>query len=107
MMQPAAGKMAEILAQQQVTSFATPMIANFTAEINKDANVVADLLVKQICGRVRWRESMELMHQLGVDTFIEIGPGKVLSTIAKRMFGNCSGYSIHDAKDIDLYLKSI
>tara|TARA_B100000579_G_scaffold436797_1_gene463900 strand:- start:1880 stop:2806 length:927 start_codon:yes stop_codon:yes gene_type:complete len=85
LMKPAAEKMNEIIKN---TSFKNPnvsIVSNVTAQEVKDSSEIKNLLVKQIVSRVRWRESALYMIQNGVNEFIEIGPGKVLSGLIKRM----------------------
>ena len=84
-MKPAAEKMNEIIKN---TSFKNPnvsIVSNVTAQEVKDSSEIKNLLVKQIVSRVRWRESALYMIQNGVNEFIEIGPGKVLSGLIKRI----------------------
>lgn len=107
MMQPAAEKMRAVLDDQSIHEFTIPVVANFTAEINTDTNLVKELLVNQVCGKVRWRQTMDYMNKRDVNKFIEFGPGKVLTTLAKRILPDSITYNIHDPKDLDLYCNSI
>lgn len=77
-----------------------PIISNVTASVVNDKNELFDLLIRQIEGRVRWRESINLMVNNGIDHFIEIGPGKVLSNLIKRFDKNLKVNAINDEKDI-------
>ncbi len=77
-----------------------PIISNVTANVVNDKNELFDLLIRQIEGRVRWRESINLMVNNGIDHFIEIGPGKVLSNLIKRFDKNLKVNAINDEKDI-------
>jgi len=76
------------------------LIANVTAKEVKDSEEIKNLLVKQIVSRVRWRESMLYMIQNGVTEFIEIGPGKVLSGLVKRISDKVSSKSINTIEEI-------
>ena len=70
------------------TNFQKPnpsIISNVTAKEESDVNVIKDLLIDQITSRVRWRESVQYMINNGVRDFIEIGPGKVLSSLVKKI----------------------
>jgi len=107
MMKKAADKMEQALQEQEVSSLSLPIIANFTAKINNDSESVKQLLVQQVCGKVRWRESMDHMWESGINTFIEVGPGKVLTTLAKRMYADCIVYNIHSPAELDSYCNSI
>ena len=65
-----------------------------------DTDIIKKLLIDQISSKVRWRESLLYMVENGVDEFIEIGPGKVLSGLAKRISGNINVKSINTIEDI-------
>ncbi len=84
LMEPAARVMADALAQTDIQAPTLPLIANVTADVVTDPAMIRDLLVKQVTGTVRWRESVAVMAQKGVDTFIELGAGKVLTGLVKR-----------------------
>jgi [acyl-carrier-protein] S-malonyltransferase len=78
------------------------LISNVTGKEIPNANVLKDLLVKQIESRVRWRESVQLMINKGTSQFIEIGPGKVLSGLIKRIDRNVKVSAINTEEDIKL-----
>jgi len=78
------------------------LISNVTGKETSDSNELKDLLVKQIESRVRWRESVLLMIEKGVTQFIEIGPGKVLSGLVKRIDKNVKVSAINNEEDIKL-----
>ena len=73
---------------------------NVTAESVKTTKDIKNLLVDQIYSKVRWRESILYMIKNGVNEFIEIGPGKVLTGLVKRISGNVSVKSINTIEDI-------
>lgn len=81
----AAKVMENELLKVKINNPTLPLIANVTAKVNKDAKNVKDLLVKQVCGTVKWRESMESLQSLGITKAYEIGSGKVLSGLLKRI----------------------
>jgi len=85
LMEPAARRLDEVLAAIQVNSFTCPVVGNVEAKPYQEAERVRPLLVQQVCAPVRWDESVEEMARLGVEKFIEIGPGKVLSGLIKRV----------------------
>ena len=85
MMQPAADVMAGALGDTQMNDPIIPLIANVTAQEVTTANEARELLIKQVCGRVRWREGALYMKSQGVSELVEIGHGKVLSGMAKRI----------------------
>jgi len=78
------------------------LISNVTGKEISNTNELKDLLVRQIENRVRWRESVLLMIDKGVNQFIEIGPGKVLSGLVKRIDKNVKVSAINTEEDIKL-----
>jgi len=86
------------------TEFAIPkpnIISNVTAKAENDINKIKPLLVDQITSRVRWRESIEYMIKQGVTNFLEIGPGKVLSSLVKKIDTNSKISNINSIEDIN------
>ena len=77
------------------------IVSNITASPEKNPNKIKKLLIDQIFSTVRWRESIELIQKNGVTTFIEIGPGKVLSGLTKRIARGVKIININNIKDID------
>ena len=82
--------------------FQNTLISNVTANEIQDKSMLKDLLIKQIENRVRWRESVLYMINSGVDQFIEIGPGKVLSGLVKRIDRNVKISAINKEEDISI-----
>ena len=107
LMQPAADMMADALALSQMNDPVIPLIANVTAAEVTSANEIRKLLVEQVCSRVRWRESALYMKSQGVTDLIELGHGRVLSGIAKRINLELSGRAVGSAEAIDEFLKSL
>ncbi len=107
LMQPAADKMAVALAASQINDPVVPLIANVTAKEVTSSNEIRKLLVKQVCNRVRWRESVLYMKSKGVTDLIEIGHGKVLSSIAKRIDINLCGSAIGNVDSINKFVKNL
>ena len=85
LMQPAADRMAEALAGVAIAVPAVPLVANVKAEAVSDPEEIRRLLVAQVTGRVRWRESVAWMAAQGVDEFVEVGAGKALSGMVRRI----------------------
>ncbi len=85
LMQPAADAMAQALADVEIRTPAVPVVANVLAQAEADGSKLADLLVKQVTGSVRWRESVMYMAAEGVTEVYEIGAGKALSGMIKRI----------------------
>lgn len=106
LMKPAADAMAEALQQAKIASPRAPVVANVTARPAESAAEIRDLLVRQVTGRVRWTESVAHMAAEGGDRFIEIGSGKVLAGLIKRIAKDAALMSLGEPGDIDAFLKS-
>jgi [acyl-carrier-protein] S-malonyltransferase len=102
-MQPAADVMAEALAKISVTGPAVPLVANVTAQAESDPAAIVRNLVTQVTGTVRWRECVSYMAQQGVTTFYEVGAGKVLSGLVKRIADTATGTAIGTPADIETF----
>jgi len=100
LMQPAAEVMAEALSKVQIETPAVPVVANVLAKSLSDPKEIVAALVKQVTGTVRWRECIEYMSGAGVTTFYEVGAGKVLSGLVKRLAASASSTAIGTPDDI-------
>ncbi|MDQ2103458.1 ACP S-malonyltransferase [Azospirillum isscasi] len=107
LMQPAADAMAEALAAVTIAAPAVPVVANVTASAVSDPNEIRRLLVEQVTGMVRWRESVLYMKEQGVSTLVELGSGKVLSGLAKRIDKELAGTSVQGPADVESFLKTL
>jgi [acyl-carrier-protein] S-malonyltransferase len=107
LMAPAADVMREALAKTDIAPLAAPLVANVTAEAVREPGVVRDLLVQQVTGRVRWRESVEWMTKNGVTRFVEIGAGKQLSGMVKRNAPDAETVALNEPADLEAFAKSI
>ena len=96
LMQPAADRMAEALAEVEISAPAVPVIANVRAEAVSDAGAIARLLVEQVTGSVRWRESMGWAAGQGVTEVYEIGAGKALSGMIRRIDRSLECTAVND-----------
>ena len=103
LMQPAADVMAEALAGVVVHAPKVPVVANVLATAITDPVDIRRRLVEQVTGTVRWRECMTYMGQQGVDSFYELGAGKVLSGLVKRIVATASGASIGTPADVESF----
>ena len=103
LMKPAAEAMAEALAKVTIRAPAVPVIANVTASTVIDPDEIRRLLVEQVTGLVRWRESVHLMKEAGVTMLIEAGAGKVLTGLTKRIDGDLTGVSLQTPQDIEAF----
>ena len=108
LMQPAADEMAEALGETTIIAPKVPLVANVTARPVHDPEEIRSLLVQQVTGRVRWRESMEwLAGEGGVTRFAEAGAGKVLTGMAKRIAPDAEAVSLNAPADLETFAKSI
>ncbi|WJS01062.1 ACP S-malonyltransferase [Roseibium aggregatum] len=107
LMGPAADKMAEALANAEIRSPVVPLVANVLARPITDANEIRDRLVQQVTGTVRWRESITWLANNGVDTFVEVGTGKVLTGMVKRIAKEATGMAVNSPEDIDALMEKI
>ena len=106
LMQPAADKMAEALAGAALSAPLVPVYANITAAPIADAETIKRLLVEQVTGRVRWRESVIAMFAAGVTDYVEFG-GKVLGPMVKRSAPDATATSVISMDDIEAVLKTL
>ncbi len=102
LMQPAAERMAEALDEVDIAAPSVPVVSNVTAAPVDDPAEIRRLLVAQITGSVRWRESVEFMAGNGVDTIWEVGPGKALSGMIRRIERRITTRAIGSAEDVKL-----
>jgi [acyl-carrier-protein] S-malonyltransferase len=106
LMAPAAEAMAEALAAVSVRAPQVPLVANVTATAVTDPAEISRLLVEQVTGLVRWRESMLYLKAQGIDTVVELGSGKVLSGLVKRIDKELIGISVQTPAEIEAFLKT-
>jgi [acyl-carrier-protein] S-malonyltransferase len=101
LMAPAADAMRDALAGVAKSNPVVPLVANVNAAPVTDAGEIARLLVEQVTGQVRWRETVEWFGANGVATLYELGSGKVLTGLARRIDKNVNGISVSTPADID------
>jgi [acyl-carrier-protein] S-malonyltransferase len=107
LMQPAADAMREALAGVSKSAPVVPVIANVRAAPVSDPDEIAGLLVEQVTGQVRWRETVAWFAANGVDTLAEIGAGKVLTGLARRIDRSVTGLNVAGPDDIDPFLAAM
>ena len=100
LMKDAQEKMANALTQIDIKQPIVPLVANVSAQIAKDASEIKNLLIEQITGSVRWRETMLCFEQNGIEEVIEFGAGKVLSGLVSRTCPNLKSRSIQNSEDL-------
>lgn len=107
LMQPAADAMADALADAQINAPLVPVVANVIASQTTDPNEIRKLLVEQVTGMVRWRESVLYMKEQGVSEMVELGAGKVLSGLIRRIDREISCTSAGTPEGIDALIESL
>ncbi len=107
LMQPAADRMAEALAAVTIRPLLVPVVANVTAGPISEPDTVRRLLVEQVTGRVRWRESILELRGLGIDTTVEFGGGKVLTGMVKRIDKELQSITLDASADLEAFAKSL
>jgi [acyl-carrier-protein] S-malonyltransferase len=107
LMKPAADVMEEALAKVTIAPLRVPVVANVTAQAVSDPETIRKLLVQQVTGLVRWRECVLHLKSRGVDTLVEIGAGKVLTGLVRRIDPELTGISIQGPADIESFVRSI
>ncbi|HEY4032210.1 MAG TPA: ACP S-malonyltransferase [Caulobacteraceae bacterium] len=108
LMAPAAEEMAEALGRTAILAPRTPLVANVTARPTLDPEQIRALLVEQVTGRVRWRESIGwLAGEGGVTRFAELGAGKVLTGMAKRIAPDAEAAALNTPQDLEAFAKSL
>jgi len=108
LMQPAADAMAEALVAAAIAPLAAPLVANVTARPVQEPATIRKLLVEQVTGRVRWRESVEWMAgEGGVGRFIEVGAGKQLSGMVKRNAPDAETVALNEPADLEAFAKTV
>lgn len=107
LMKPAQEKMAAALQAEKINSPIIPVITNVTATATENPDEIKKLLVEQVTGRVRWRESViNMAGKYSVTSATEVGAGKVLSGLVKRIVANIETANLEKPSDIDAFLKS-
>ena len=107
LMAPAAEEMREALAGAAILAPRAPLVTNVTARPTLDPEQIRALLVEQITGRVRWRESVLTFRHLGVGTTVECGGGKVLTGMVKRTDRELETVSLDSPADIETFAKTL
>ena len=105
LLKEAGKKLGEELEKIEIQTFASPYVTNVTAQYVTESDQIKDLLVKQVSSSVRWQQCVEQMINDGVDTFIEIGPGKTLTGFIKKINRNVKALHIEKIEDLEAVRK--
>ena len=107
LMAPAAKEMAAALAATTIHTPIVPILSNVTVEPTQDPNTIAKLLVEQVTGRVRWRESIGWFAAQGATQFVELGAGSVLTGMSKRIAPEATSLALTGADEIAAFAASL
>ena len=107
MLKEAGEKLGKVLEQVELRAFSTPYVTNVTAEYVTEPSEIKELLGRQVYSSVKWQQSVERMIADGVDTFIEIGPGRTLTGFLKKINKNATGLHIEKVEDLDAVVKML
>lgn len=107
LMAPVTPRLGEVLGGLTVKPLAVPVVSNVEATPNQDAARVVPLLLQQVTGSVRWIESVQAMEQAGVTRVVELGPGKVLCGLVKRITKNIECFNVEDPASLDKTLAAL
>ena len=107
MLKEAGEKLGKVLEQVKLRAFSTPYVTNVTAEYVTEPSEIKELLGRQVYSSVKWQQSVERMIADGVDTFIEIGPGRTLTGFLKKINKNVTGLHIEKVEDLDAVVKML
>lgn len=107
LMQPAADRLAEDLAKAQWSDLSAPLINNAEARAISRADEIQASLVRQLPSSVLWEDTIKVMGNMGVTTFVEVGPGTVLTGLIKRILPGATLLNVHDPKSLDATVRSL
>jgi [acyl-carrier-protein] S-malonyltransferase len=102
-MRPASAKLARALERVAISQPRLPVVSNVTAKYIRSASEIRDLLVRQLTQPVLWEDSMRFFLAQGIRQFVEVGPGKVLSSLLRRIDPAVESYRINTPSDIEEY----
>ncbi len=106
LMQPVVPRLAEVLGTVRFNAPNAPVVSNVEAAANQDASKIVALLLRQVVGSVRWVETVQALEKAGVTKIIELGPGKVLSGLVKRISPNVPCVNVEDPASLEKALAS-
>lgn len=107
LLEPAAKQLKEEIQSVKVSNPVIPVISNTTAQPFEDAESIQGLMVKQVMSPVYWEDSVQKMIEMGVDTFVEIGPGKTLSSFIKKIDKTVQIVNVENIKSLEKALKKL
>lgn len=106
LMRPAADEMAEVLAEVPIAPPRLPVVSNVSARGESDPEALRGLLIEQITKMVRWRESVEFLRDRGVETLVELGSGRVLTGLVRRIDRDLAGIAVGSPREVEDVLRT-
>ena len=107
LLKSASDKLNEELKKITINDISIPVVTNLTADTYKDKSEIIDTLTKQVMNPVRWEQSVRKMIEMGVDTFIEVGPGKTLSSFVKKVSKEVEVYNVENLATLEKTCKGL
>lgn len=107
LLKPASDKLNDELKNITVNDMNIPVITNLTGDLVMDKNDITDILTKQVMNPVKWEQSINKLIELGVDTFIELGPGKTLSSFVKKISKEVKVFNVEDIKTLEKTIEGL
>ena len=107
MMKPAGEKLKKVFAGVSMNLLKIPYVANVNAEVITDCGEIEDLLIRQVSGSVRWQQSVETMIREGVDTFVEIGPGRTLTGFMRKINKDVKAYNMGNFEEAEAVISKL
>ncbi len=107
MLKDAGEKLGEFLDTIEINNPKIPYVTNVTAEYINENTQIKDLLKKQVCSSVKWQQSVENMIKNGIDTFIEIGPGRTITGFVKKIDSSVKLYNIQKFEDVEKVVRAL
>lgn len=107
LMKEAGARLAEVLNSIQIQTPVYPVVANVTGQVIASAGDIKELLVKQVSSSVLWEDSVQRMQEMGINTFIEIGPGKVLTGLGRKIYKEANYFNIENAPSLEIILDKL
>lgn len=107
MLQEAGVKLGKVLEEVSIFDMKAPYVANVTAEYVRESSRVKELLSAQVSASVKWQQSVENMIAQGVDTFVEIGPGRTLTGFLRKIDKSVKGYNLDKLADLDKLVQEL
>lgn len=107
LLKPASDKLKEELDKIKINDMKIPVVTNYTGDLVPSKEEIKPILVKQIMNSVKWEQSIRKLVELGVDTFIELGPGKTLSSFAKKITKGIDGIKIYNIENNETLNKTL